>query len=393
MPPLSALLLAFALVFSESTYAFPLTPRTVNLQKSPSVTKNLILYRCTTGSELDALRKLGGLPSSQYTSSYAGDFNVQDTFNLYFWDDKDDAGDWCVGIAEQTTNPEGLELAIATYTNSTKLVYNWTAPDGIRVQRYEQDSNDWATYVAYNWDKTHTTPADIQKNNDWIEGPISRVKGPPGSASSYEGLLGYGMQHALVNDKMLSDLKVTNIGSNLAIGVEGLGGQQVTWRRSGLARRNDTDFASIPMMQNRNAAVKSNSEGGGALHYLGSTTATTAPLALQLDIHTPHIMADTTAAQKSAIITAKDLGLTDRAAANKENVAPSTYYKTEGAVFLSDLQGTKTLLTDPQIMTSPKIAGDTNIFGEGNVGTVLEQFPMNWIDWTLWILRRASVFP
>ncbi|KAJ7214556.1 kinase-like domain-containing protein, partial [Mycena pura] len=50
------------------------------------------------------------------------------------------------------------------------------------------------------------------------------------------------------------------------------------------------------------------------------------------------------------------------------------YYKTEGAVFLSDLQGTKTLLTDPQIMTSPKISGDTNIFGEGNVGSVFEQF-------------------
>ncbi|KAJ7222458.1 hypothetical protein GGX14DRAFT_388260 [Mycena pura] len=245
MPTLSALLLAFALVFSESAYASPLTPRTVNLQKSPSVTKSLILYRCTRGSELDALRKLGGLPSSQYTSSYAGDFNVQDTFNLYFWDDEDDAGDWCAGIAEQTTNPEGLELAIATY--------NWTAPDGVRVQRYEQDNNDWATqYVAYNWDKTHTTPDDIQKNNDWIEGPISRVKGPPGSASSYEGLLGFGMQHALVNDKMLSDLKVTNIGSNLAIG-QGLGGQQVPRRRSGLARRNDTDFASVPMMQNRNA--------------------------------------------------------------------------------------------------------------------------------------------
>ncbi|KAJ7432411.1 hypothetical protein B0H11DRAFT_2380901 [Mycena galericulata] len=52
------------------------------------------------------------------------------------------------------------------------------------------------------------------------------------------------------------------------------------------------------------------------------------------------------------------------------------YFKTDGAVFLSDLQGTATLLTDPQIMTSPDIAGDTDIFGEGNVGSVFKLFPV-----------------
>ncbi|KAJ7767592.1 hypothetical protein B0H14DRAFT_2402736 [Mycena olivaceomarginata] len=52
------------------------------------------------------------------------------------------------------------------------------------------------------------------------------------------------------------------------------------------------------------------------------------------------------------------------------------YFKTDGTVFVSDFQGmSETLLTDPQIMTSPKIAKGTNIFGEGNVGDVFEKFP------------------
>ncbi|KAJ7617635.1 hypothetical protein DFH06DRAFT_1012350, partial [Mycena polygramma] len=51
------------------------------------------------------------------------------------------------------------------------------------------------------------------------------------------------------------------------------------------------------------------------------------------------------------------------------------YFKSGGAVFLSDYQGSQTLLTDPQIMTSPDIAKGTDIFGEGNVGTNFLKFP------------------
>ncbi|KAJ7670126.1 hypothetical protein DFH06DRAFT_1125517 [Mycena polygramma] len=51
------------------------------------------------------------------------------------------------------------------------------------------------------------------------------------------------------------------------------------------------------------------------------------------------------------------------------------YFKSGGAVFLSDYQGSQTLLTDPQIMTSPDIAKGTDIFGEGNVGTIFLKFP------------------
>ncbi|KAF8188604.1 hypothetical protein K438DRAFT_1972294 [Mycena galopus ATCC 62051] len=51
------------------------------------------------------------------------------------------------------------------------------------------------------------------------------------------------------------------------------------------------------------------------------------------------------------------------------------YFKTDGTVFLSDLQGSDMLLTDPQIMTSPKIADGKDIFGGGNVSSVFENFP------------------
>ncbi|KAJ7846500.1 hypothetical protein B0H14DRAFT_3454395 [Mycena olivaceomarginata] len=51
------------------------------------------------------------------------------------------------------------------------------------------------------------------------------------------------------------------------------------------------------------------------------------------------------------------------------------YFKTDGTVFLSDLQGSASLLTDPQIMTSPKIADGRDIFGAGNVGNIFEKFP------------------
>ncbi|KAK6996039.1 hypothetical protein R3P38DRAFT_3371236 [Favolaschia claudopus] len=51
------------------------------------------------------------------------------------------------------------------------------------------------------------------------------------------------------------------------------------------------------------------------------------------------------------------------------------YWKSGEMVFLSDLQGSDILLTDPQIMTSPKIAEGADLFADGNVGAVFEQFP------------------
>ncbi|KAJ7750708.1 hypothetical protein DFH07DRAFT_961305 [Mycena maculata] len=71
------------------------------------------------------------------------------------------------------------------------------------------------------------------------------------------------------------------------------------------------------------------------------------------------------------------------------------YFKTDRAVFLSDLQGTKTLLTDPQIMTSPEIAGGNNIFGEGNVGKVFKEFPEQHAcnDYCEWFKLPSMVDP
>ncbi|KAJ7480476.1 hypothetical protein B0H11DRAFT_2420684 [Mycena galericulata] len=51
------------------------------------------------------------------------------------------------------------------------------------------------------------------------------------------------------------------------------------------------------------------------------------------------------------------------------------YYKTKGMVYLSDLQGSSKLLTDPQIMTAPMIGDGAEIFGEGNVPAAFEAFP------------------
>ncbi|KAJ7438224.1 hypothetical protein B0H11DRAFT_1741714 [Mycena galericulata] len=51
------------------------------------------------------------------------------------------------------------------------------------------------------------------------------------------------------------------------------------------------------------------------------------------------------------------------------------YYKTKGMVYLSDLQGSSKLLTDPQIMTAPSIGDGAEIFGEGNVPAAFEAFP------------------
>ncbi|KAJ6448085.1 hypothetical protein C8R47DRAFT_999607 [Mycena vitilis] len=51
------------------------------------------------------------------------------------------------------------------------------------------------------------------------------------------------------------------------------------------------------------------------------------------------------------------------------------YYKTGGMVYLSDLQGSTALLTDPQIMTTPNIGNGLEIFGDGNVPEAFKAFP------------------
>ncbi|KAJ6462989.1 hypothetical protein C8R45DRAFT_841444, partial [Mycena sanguinolenta] len=51
------------------------------------------------------------------------------------------------------------------------------------------------------------------------------------------------------------------------------------------------------------------------------------------------------------------------------------YWKTGSMVYISDLQGTTSLLTDPQIMTSPSIAEGKNLFGGGNDPKAFMAFP------------------
>ncbi|KAG6849216.1 hypothetical protein H0H93_010410 [Arthromyces matolae] len=51
------------------------------------------------------------------------------------------------------------------------------------------------------------------------------------------------------------------------------------------------------------------------------------------------------------------------------------YSKTGGIVYVSDFQGGKELLTDPQIMTSPSLSDGVGLFGDGNVPEAFEAFP------------------
>ncbi|KAG6847916.1 hypothetical protein H0H93_004912, partial [Arthromyces matolae] len=51
------------------------------------------------------------------------------------------------------------------------------------------------------------------------------------------------------------------------------------------------------------------------------------------------------------------------------------YSKTGGTVYVSDFQGGKELLTDPQIMTSPSLSNEVGLFGDGNVPEAFEAFP------------------
>ncbi|CAK5277258.1 unnamed protein product [Mycena citricolor] len=51
------------------------------------------------------------------------------------------------------------------------------------------------------------------------------------------------------------------------------------------------------------------------------------------------------------------------------------YEKSGGLVFISDYQGSKEVLLDPQIMTSPDIGNNGSMFGGGNVAQLFEDFP------------------
>ncbi|KAJ6459611.1 hypothetical protein C8R45DRAFT_1109479 [Mycena sanguinolenta] len=51
------------------------------------------------------------------------------------------------------------------------------------------------------------------------------------------------------------------------------------------------------------------------------------------------------------------------------------YYKTKAMLYLSDLQGTTKVLTDPQIMTAPSIGDGIEIFGDGNLPAAFTAFP------------------
>ncbi|KAJ7278617.1 hypothetical protein C8J57DRAFT_1221464 [Mycena rebaudengoi] len=55
------------------------------------------------------------------------------------------------------------------------------------------------------------------------------------------------------------------------------------------------------------------------------------------------------------------------------------YQKTDQTVFISDLQGASSLLTDPQIMTAAEIADGVSIFGDGNVSSIFMKFPQQHI--------------
>ncbi|KAF9007953.1 hypothetical protein BDQ17DRAFT_1422614 [Cyathus striatus] len=52
------------------------------------------------------------------------------------------------------------------------------------------------------------------------------------------------------------------------------------------------------------------------------------------------------------------------------------YNKTGGLVYISDLQGSSTLLFDPQIMTALLLEDKANLFGGGNIGSVFDKFSL-----------------
>ncbi|KAG1864857.1 hypothetical protein F4604DRAFT_1928669 [Suillus subluteus] len=50
------------------------------------------------------------------------------------------------------------------------------------------------------------------------------------------------------------------------------------------------------------------------------------------------------------------------------------YVQTEGLAFISDYQGSLTLLTDPQILTHPSISEGGDVFGDGNIEAMVNKF-------------------
>ncbi|KAG1786732.1 uncharacterized protein HD556DRAFT_1313225 [Suillus plorans] len=50
------------------------------------------------------------------------------------------------------------------------------------------------------------------------------------------------------------------------------------------------------------------------------------------------------------------------------------YVQTEGFAFISDYQGSLTLLTDPQILTHPSVSEGGDIFGDGNIKGMVDEF-------------------
>ncbi|KAJ7141989.1 hypothetical protein C8R46DRAFT_1134510 [Mycena filopes] len=186
--------------------------RAVNLSSSPSVRNPLTLYRCIRNDELRDTRKvgLGNYPYGMGRSR--GDFNAEGTHNLYFWDDEDDVEGWCA--SSKTLDVEST-YAIVTY--------KWDPPAGVKVQRYERDTNDWNAYVAWNW--AENAISTTQRINDWIEGPVSDLV-----AGHYYASLAWGMQHTLLNPDMLSRLRITDIGGDLAA-LRRRGGRGRTGRR------------------------------------------------------------------------------------------------------------------------------------------------------------------
>ncbi|KAG1847777.1 hypothetical protein C8R48DRAFT_779120 [Suillus tomentosus] len=49
------------------------------------------------------------------------------------------------------------------------------------------------------------------------------------------------------------------------------------------------------------------------------------------------------------------------------------YVQTEGLAFISDYQGSLTLLTDPQILTHPSMSEGGDIFGDGNIEGMVDE--------------------
>ncbi|KAG1830675.1 hypothetical protein F4604DRAFT_1695416 [Suillus subluteus] len=50
------------------------------------------------------------------------------------------------------------------------------------------------------------------------------------------------------------------------------------------------------------------------------------------------------------------------------------YVQTEGLAFISDYQGSLTLLTDPQILTHPSVSEGGDVFGDGNIEAMVNEF-------------------